>query len=1367
MNAIDFCRMFDWINADYSRQWTLVLVHFLWQGFLIAAVYAIASRLLRRMPANARYVAGVTALLAMAACLPVTFWAVSPARPIAKSVVPTTSFAMEATENNVPVRHQPNQPIAAEPAVNLAVVRSPAASIPDRAVTTSLLDRAAAMLQWASPYATAFYLCGVAVMLLRMMLGLWGGRRLRQACVPLNDGPIVVMLRNHARRLGLRVLPAIAYCRRISAPMVLGLVRPMILLPAALATGLTAEQFTAVLLHELAHIRRLDLLVNVLQRLVEAVLFFHPAVWWLSRRISLERENACDDLVLRLNCGRTAYADALLRVAEICVSSDNRALLDQAALAATGGSSSQLKRRVLRLLGMEEQPQFRLTTWGILATTAILAALIITPLILRNATAAVSSSNVEPMQNTADIKPIGFETPWGEPFLGLRTHLTSPNGTEYRQGTSLILLTEMQNISDKYIAFSSMTRPNVLLRAEDTDGKWLGISASAVGVSPWEGRQGALAPKEILRWEIPFNSLRFIRKFAPGMDITLRAIGPVQRKIPGKLPIELTSNTICMAFKDSFPPVMKATDLRDKWSKSMTFIYQNIPGIFGREEQCKLQIDGEGHAILVVVRSPNVKKVLPEGRSEAKLSRQHLDQLAKLLHDQPTWNLEQFQTIANEDEPEIKVCVVAGSTSMIGRFPEHVVRQQPALAAIQREAQSLMPEVEPPFGEHWNYPSEPRRTSLDIRIAAINDSIAPISKQLTNGRTDVLELPIRIENRAKETITANIAHEWYGGIWPTTDLGASVKKLGDKSNRRWPSEVFLSGELGSEEPATVWKPGESHDFVLRMNWPGTGSCPARPLINADALGKYAVCISLVFKANHSTEYVISPPMEIEVRKSATTMTPNAADSSNNTETMQKPPATLKVIMDIPGAIQGNEQEIDSNPIRPAGKDIPLRLEQMTESKEGGQNVDHSVQTKTVANPGEVVFKNLTPGSYDFSWQKMYFLGDFGTGAMCDRQLDLKLSPGETKVIRLVRKRGQRVGGEIRGLPDDVPGAWITVRPVAASGDPMREFDAKEWKLPTFDCLTCQNNTKFLTALLEPGRYRLVAQAFRLEPKTGVWRSGGRLPNFVGTALVTVEDDDPAHAKKLAPRVTIEVKPRGQKPVKKSATHKVVDIPGAIQGNEQEIDSKRVRPAEKFFVTEGVGDEICAEKSPIEITGDQAAQLFLKDASSKLTADWEKHLPAAASQPAPGAKPMPHNPEFLKEIIPSKNTKPTASVAKFSDKHLIIRISRPAGHYLWHHYYENLATVRVERNATLDKVFDLPGLMNTYASSYKGVQQGDMESHMIEVLGRPDAIRTTQAMSFYFADYEKGAVEIAIWNWQVFRIRRVPLDEIRMRKEDAN
>ena len=94
-------------------------------------------------------------------------------------------------------------------------------------------------------------------------------------------------------------------------PTVIGWLKPVVLLPASALAALTPQQLEAILAHELAHIRRHDYLVNLLQTLVETLLFYHPAVWWLSRRIRIERENCCDDLAVSLCGDPVAYAAAL------------------------------------------------------------------------------------------------------------------------------------------------------------------------------------------------------------------------------------------------------------------------------------------------------------------------------------------------------------------------------------------------------------------------------------------------------------------------------------------------------------------------------------------------------------------------------------------------------------------------------------------------------------------------------------------------------------------------------------------------------------------------------------------------------------------------------------------------------------------------------------------------------------------------------------------------------------------------------------------------------------------------------------------------------------------------------------------------
>ena len=136
------------------------------------------------------------------------------------------------------------------------------------------------------------------------------------------------------------------------APVVIGCLRPVILFPVGLLAGMPASQIEAILLHELAHIRRRDYLANLLQTVVEGFLFYHPAVWWISSVIRTERENCCDDLVVAINGNAHEYATALTALEE------TRWAANQAALAATGGV---LMKRIRRLLYPKESPRAFLT----------------------------------------------------------------------------------------------------------------------------------------------------------------------------------------------------------------------------------------------------------------------------------------------------------------------------------------------------------------------------------------------------------------------------------------------------------------------------------------------------------------------------------------------------------------------------------------------------------------------------------------------------------------------------------------------------------------------------------------------------------------------------------------------------------------------------------------------------------------------------------------------------------------------------------------------------------------------------------------------------------------------------------------------
>ena len=147
-------------------------------------------------------------------------------------------------------------------------------------------------------------------------------------------------------------------------PVVIGHLRPVILMPVGLLTGLPAAQIESILLHELAHIRRYDYLVNMLQTLVEGLLFYHPVVWWISGVIRTEREHCCDDLAVTLSGDAHEYALALANLEQ------SRWDPSEIALAATGGN---LVKRIRRLLIPTEGPTSALTPFvsaGILMITA-------------------------------------------------------------------------------------------------------------------------------------------------------------------------------------------------------------------------------------------------------------------------------------------------------------------------------------------------------------------------------------------------------------------------------------------------------------------------------------------------------------------------------------------------------------------------------------------------------------------------------------------------------------------------------------------------------------------------------------------------------------------------------------------------------------------------------------------------------------------------------------------------------------------------------------------------------------------------------------------------------------------------------------
>jgi beta-lactamase regulating signal transducer with metallopeptidase domain len=320
--------------------WTLA--HFLWQGALVALVLQLLLRTCRT--AKARHDLALAALALMA-------------------VLPVATFAWLQAD--------------------VRIVRVPA-GFPGLEVGRGLDWETAVVAAW---------LTGVAALAIRMAGGLLLIERLRRGAQPLPRAWAERCRVLHSRMAGsLNVL--FAQSEAVAAPLVAGWLKPMVLIPTAALTRFPVDQLEALILHELAHVRRLDAFANLIQSVVETLLFYHPAVWWVSRRVRIEREHCCDDLAV------SAVRDPALYVRALQAIEAARAT-PFGVLAAGGGD---LKSRAARILGLASAP----AQPALSRTAAIL-------ILTAAATAVTHSAAVQARPSEAPRPSAGFPAPEAVP----------------------------------------------------------------------------------------------------------------------------------------------------------------------------------------------------------------------------------------------------------------------------------------------------------------------------------------------------------------------------------------------------------------------------------------------------------------------------------------------------------------------------------------------------------------------------------------------------------------------------------------------------------------------------------------------------------------------------------------------------------------------------------------------------------------------------------------------------------------------------------------------------------------------------------------------------------------------------------------
>ena len=318
----------NWISPEVLRTLGWTLLHFIWQGAGLAALFAVGAAVCRS--ASARYALAVGALVLMLVSPVITFtWLRAQANPAVQTGAEgATTWAGTSTQN----------------ATALSGSRAPLAG--------SRTEQPMGML-W---LVEAWFL-GVLLLSLRTAGGLFLIERMRRRK---EVRPVAAELYARCmalqRRMGLDRVIRYCECHRLDAPAVLGWFRPVVLLPVRALTGLTEEQIEAVIAHELAHIRRFDCFVNLFQIAAETLLFYHPAVSWVSQRIRAEREHCCDDEAIAICGDAVNYARALTlmeewRTAPALMMAANRSPLGERVVRLLGWNGAARRIRVAGLAG--------------------------------------------------------------------------------------------------------------------------------------------------------------------------------------------------------------------------------------------------------------------------------------------------------------------------------------------------------------------------------------------------------------------------------------------------------------------------------------------------------------------------------------------------------------------------------------------------------------------------------------------------------------------------------------------------------------------------------------------------------------------------------------------------------------------------------------------------------------------------------------------------------------------------------------------------------------------------------------------------------------------------------------------------------
>ena len=337
----------NWLSREETVALGWTLLHFLWQGAAVAVAYVVIDRITRRTSSAVRYLVALGALALM---------------PLA--VVATFAYEMRSLSAETTITQQE----AAVSRPRLSEIASPVAQHLPLASPAMNHRRAwlADHLEPALPWIDGIWMIGVSLLALRAMGGWYQLQRLRKRARWTIPADLAHQFHQISERMRLAGQISLRISDEVISPLAMGAWHATVILPVSAVLRMPAPELEAVLAHELAHIRRFDYLCNLFQTAVESILFFHPAVWWLSRTVRERREVCCDEIAVSVCADPVVYAQALLRLEE-----EKTARLQLAV--AFKGSKGSLLRRIKLVLGDRGIAESGPTSGVRVAAAAILA----------------------------------------------------------------------------------------------------------------------------------------------------------------------------------------------------------------------------------------------------------------------------------------------------------------------------------------------------------------------------------------------------------------------------------------------------------------------------------------------------------------------------------------------------------------------------------------------------------------------------------------------------------------------------------------------------------------------------------------------------------------------------------------------------------------------------------------------------------------------------------------------------------------------------------------------------------------------------------------------------------------------------------